>query len=305
MRTATPTKEQINQSQKYLAINLRPDLAHIIDRDVVLLPRHLQLMVSASSARWVGALTTANFRYFVDEFLANDSDELVLGDGRHVLEYNRRFFDLAGVTHFIQELPTNAEDTMTEAGFNIEDEFKLGNNTYRLYSNPAAFPKTYLVNNHVFAKDTEDIWLTLNKNSFAARQTAIIEGPRHSLPAAYSSPNQQVGSAQLVKYTDRQIDVNVSTSDDSWLIVTDTTSPQWQTFIDGQDAPQYTAYGFYKAARVPAGQHTVSFQYHSPAVKRAKIVTSLALLTAVIMIFYSPRAPAPRKSHLTEPPQTS
>jgi uncharacterized membrane protein YfhO len=78
------------------------------------------------------------------------------------------------------------------------------------------------------------------------------------------------------------VDVNVTTPSDAYLVVTDSTTKQWQTYIDGELTPSYIADSVFKTAIVPAGNHQVSFRYYSPAVQKAKYLTIAGIILAIL-----------------------
>lgn len=312
VRVANPSPDTIAASQKPHRIDLSEDLSGQYDDETFLLARHIQVVGQASSARWIGALSNKPFREFIEEFLANDADTPFTGDGKHIIEQNRAILDMLGITHLAQQLPPGSFDTMPEANYNVVAQAQAGANTYRLYANPQAFPKAWLVPKATFISAADETIYALNESNFDPKQQIYVSGPKPPTPlelATEPAPlDESPGVVHLTKYEPTNIILTVTSPRDTWLILSDTTSPQWHTSIDGAPAPYYIANTFMKAAFVPAGEHTVSFVYRSPATARAKQLTYLGLflLTACYVFPLASRfyrgSPRPQ---VGVPPQTS
>ncbi|MBI3251686.1 MAG: hypothetical protein HYZ62_02110, partial [Candidatus Andersenbacteria bacterium] len=283
VRVPVPTPDQISRSKKTAQLNIEPKYTTLIDREAAMLARHLQVAANASGARWIGALSIRPYREFIEKFFANDG-EIIDGDGKHAIERNRTILNMAGITHLIQFLPPEATDTMPEAGFNLEDSYNTGEKEVRLYTNPAAWPKAFLVPQAQFIPAADEIRYAMSLPSFDAKQTVFLSGEIPPvIPALQPDPAIFAGTATITNYKDTRVDITTESTTDSYLVVTDSSSQQWQTFIDGRQASHLVAYSFFKAAQVPAGTHNVSFRYYSPAVAKAKIAASLGLASLLAM----------------------
>lgn len=312
VRTPNPTAEIIAASQKPHRIDLIEDLSSYYDSEVLLLARHLQVVGNASSARWVGALALRPYRDFIEEFLANDEEKPFTSDGEHIITTNRSIVNMLGITHLAQRLPPESQDRMAESGYRTVAETKAGLSIYRLYENPAAFPKAWLVQTAAFISSADETRHAIKDPAFKPENKVYLSGPKPpsatELATQPPHPNDEAGLVRITSYQPTQVTLAVATPRDTWLVMSDTTTPQWHTFVDQRPAPYYVANSFMKAAFVPAGQHTVSFVYHSPATRQAAILTvvGLGLLLACYLIplalHYLRRS---SRSQVGVPPQTS
>lgn len=281
-RVRAPTSDQLARSQKLLHIAAHQDLHVTIDRELMLGARHLQVAAGASSARWIGALSILPYREFSEFFFANDEYPYD-GDGAHVLERYRTFFNFAGVSHFAQHLEPAAADEMPAAGFTTRAESQLAGHRFVLYTNLAVLPRALVVPDAVFKPARDETRVAMLEPTFDPRQLVYIAGPvpPDHVPVPTGEPLD--ATAEILSYTDTAVDVQVHTPRDSWLVLTDATTPQWQTLVDGVAAPFYVADTVFKAARVPAGEHTVSFRYVSPAVSRAGQLSAVGVLLVIVL----------------------
>lgn len=268
-----------------LAIQPRPPAA--AELQPLLLPPHLQAVAGASGVRWSSALSLKTYRTFVEEMLAADSDP-VDGDGHHVLLSQRHLFDLAGVTHLTQLLPPGAIDQMSPAGFTVADEAKVRDYTVRLYRNPQAMPKAYLVGDIRWPASDQATLKAMARPNFDPRHTVLLSGSEQppKLPLQEDLPDSSV---QIKQYGPSRIDLQVATQTPAALVITDAITPQWQVYLDDQPAQEYRANTVFKGVLVPTGRHDVSWRYESPAIRRARVLTLLGTLVLGASLMPAPR----------------
>ncbi len=287
VRVQTPSSDELARSRKPLSIEYAPEFPRTSDFESALMVRHIQAIADASSARWIGALSLKPYREFVDTFFANDS-EAFDGDGVHALTRNKKLVDMTGITHFAQVLAYNqTKDPMLDAGYSLVQEADIGESLIRLYANPNTYPKAYIVQNGEFVAAADEIRFRLRDSLYDPRKLVYISGdkPPRAIP---HSPDKLTASATITQYTNTRVDIVTQSNKDAFLVLTDSTSDQWQTFIDDQPALPLQANSIFKAAQIPSGKHVVSFRYVSPAVNRAKSFTIIGLFLVIIGYAYQP-----------------
>jgi len=204
------------------------------------------------------------------------------GDGTHVLTTHRELFNFSGVTHLAQLIPQGATDNMLASNFELEAEATAHRTTFRLYTNPDAYPKAFFVANAIYVAAADDIRAALSSPKFRLDRTIYVSGP---IPP----PDEQLTSQQgrstvtVVKYTDTEVVVSVDTSQPGWLVVNDTNAPQWQVTVDGETQHYYVANTLFKTVFVPGGVHEVRWLYDSPAITRATQATLAGLVLLVLL----------------------
>lgn len=267
---------------------------HDLERDLLL--RHIHATANVSSARWIGALSIGNYRAFIEQYFANDREPFD-GEGEHALARFRNLINMSGITHFMQALPEReaGSDPMLANGYNLIQEEKQDNLLLRLYQNPQVFPKAFLVGTAIWEPGGDQTRHAIGHRQYDPSKLVYISGP--SPPDTGTLPNQETpnpaiipttslanSSAVITNYGPIQVDITVSVEKPAWLVLTDSFTTQWQTFIDGAPAPQYIANTVFRAAQIPAGSHTVSFQYHSPAIQQAKVLTYIGVVVTSILL---------------------
>lgn len=83
------------------------------------------------------------------------------------------------------------------------------------------------------------------------------------IEAASTQPacNESTASIERMAETASTLTLSVDASDAGWLVVADTWYPGWQAAIDGQATTVFVADGLFRAVRLDAGTHTVTFKY--------------------------------------------
>ena len=76
----------------------------------------------------------------------------------------------------------------------------------------------------------------------------------------------------------------VDAAADGLLVLGDAYYPSWQARVDGTPSEVYVAAGALRAVAVPAGRHSVEFQYASAALPLGAAVTGLTLLALAAAI---------------------
>ncbi len=284
VRVPNPTSSQLSASRKNARIVFEPTYAPNADLDVALLHRHLHVLAGTSSARWIGALSIGNYRAFIEQFFANDR-EPIDGDGIHALVRFRTLLNMVGVTHLIQTLPHGADDGLVAAGYELLETYDFGPKEVRLYQNPEALPKAFLVSNAAFKPAADETRYSLQYEPYAPQELVYLDGPAPPQLSSQPRSGPPAGTATIVRYEPTRVDVAVDTPDDTFLVVSDSTTEQWHTTIDDTAAPWYRGNSIFKAAAVPAGKHVVSFRYRSPAVELSKKLMSGGLGLFAILWF--------------------
>lgn len=281
IRVAQPTRQHIEQSRKNAQLILTPYFQPPADPEVTGLSPHLNVTAGASAAGWIGSLADLRFQQFTERHL-RINDDLVDGDGNHALLSHRGLFDAAGITHFIQSVPPHHDDLLLEHNFILKQEVPQGDSLVRLYENPQAVPKAYLAAHTLIAASDTEAELLLLQHHDRLAQTVILQGP--SAPALSSLPSAAPSVADITEFDFNRITVVARTDQPAILVLTELANPQWQVAVDGQPAEMLIANTLWRAVAVPAGTHTVTFWYDSPATARGLKAGAAALVILSLII---------------------
>lgn len=295
VRMSEPSAAQFEQSQKAGRLVMGWQYGAEVNEEQALMMRHLNATAGASSARWIGSISIRRYRDFVKELFANDRDT-VDGAGRHVLVKNRRVFDLAGVTHFAQRLEEGAEEGMTDHGFKVVAEVESRGVRFRLYENLQALPRAWLVGQGVFNEDRKQVFELMQRDDFDPLAVVYLESETRLRPSTSlglrqgeasetgeTGENGKTSKTSIVSYEPTRVEVETEAEQAMWLVVTDAYVPMWKVYVDEAPAPQYIAYQLFRAVRVPAGRHTITWRYESRAAAYAKGLTGIGFMILIII----------------------
>ncbi len=269
-----------------MSVQYTPEYPITNDIDNALLMRNIQAVAGVSSASWTSALSIGSYRAFIDTFFANDADSPFDGDGIHALTRNRSIVDLVGITHFTQSLDYDqTNDPMIDAGYKVVNTADTGDSRVRLYENPTAYPKAFIVPTAKFVPADDEARAQM-REGFNPKTLAYLSGPTPPDFTDNQPTTTLQASANILSYTNSRVDVQVTTNKTAYLVLTDSTLPEWDTYIDDKPALQLKADTIFKAAQVPAGTHVVSFRYNSPAIHLSEELT-IAGIVAIVAIYGS------------------
>jgi uncharacterized membrane protein YfhO len=88
---------------------------------------------------------------------------------------------------------------------------------------------------------------------------------------------------QVVSYEPELVALNVTLDAPGVLVLADTWYPGWQATVDGEPAALLRANYLYRAVLLPAGQHSVQFEYRPATLGRGAGISLAAVLVLVVV----------------------
>lgn len=169
---------------------------------------------------------------------------------------NLRLFDLMGVRFIAEGWRSSFLRPNPPHAFPIV----YRDQRVRIYENPAAKPRAYLVYE---AESVASGPLTLKRLvdptlDFDTR--VLLEAPGPASVQRLAS-GEGGGSARIDEYDTGQVTVAVNASAPAYLVLTDQYYPGWEAAVDGQPTPIYRANYLFRAVSVPQGMHRVVFRF--------------------------------------------
>jgi Bacterial membrane protein YfhO len=145
----------------------------------------------------------------------------------------------------------------------------------RIYSNPAALPRAFMVDRQVEAPGPDAALAAVTSESFRPRDAAVVERPIRGLGG---SSGGSAGSARIDELERERVVVRTSAAHPALLVLTDPWYPGWKATVDGKSAPIHRVDYLLRGVQVPAGAHSVEFRYQPASWRAGWIVSLLALL---------------------------
>jgi len=144
----------------------------------------------------------------------------------------------------------------------------------RIYRNPRALPRTFLVDRQVPAGSPAAALSTATSPGFDARRAAVVERPIAGILPGAGPP----GTARIEDYEAQRVTVRSDATRPALLVLTDNWYPGWKATVDGKSAPVERVDYLIRGVRVPAGAHTVEFSYEPSSWVWARVLSLLGLL---------------------------
>ncbi|MCS7050473.1 MAG: YfhO family protein, partial [Thermomicrobium sp.] len=156
-----------------------------------------------------------------------------------------------------------------------------------VWENPEALPRAWLAGRATLASPREALDRLCHPD-FDPRQELLLAG---SLPPADPAAS---GSARATWDGPNRFQVRVRASAPAYLVVAVTADPGWRAFVDGEPVDIALADGIYQVIWVPAGQHTVVFEYRPPYLGWGSLAAGLA--ASLLLLASLGRAVVSRRS---------
>jgi hypothetical protein len=129
-----------------------------------------------------------------------------------------------------------------------------------VYENLGALPRAYLVPRVVTTREETGALEMIARPDFDPRTTAVVNSAQPvPLP---EGPLQ--GDARLVEYTPDRVTVQTRADRAALLVLADNFYAGWRAEVDGREAPVLRTNHTFRGVVVPAGEHRVTFTFHTP-----------------------------------------
>jgi hypothetical protein len=144
----------------------------------------------------------------------------------------------------------------------------------KIYEYTETRPRAYLVCDPVFVEGAGEAIGVLDSDPERAVLAVETEAD-----APESTPCDKAGTTAITSYEAERVAINVDAGGDGrYLILSDAWYPGWTATVDGEPVEVLQANGYFRAAPVPAGQHTVVFTYNSRPLRTGAAVSTGCLL---------------------------
>jgi hypothetical protein len=163
----------------------------------------------------------------------------------------RRFFDLAGIRYVVTIMKPD------DGHFSLLKSMKLGDRDLYLYEYDDYPGRFQLFSRIRSVPDEKSMIEALADRRIDLRQELIVL----SKEAQPNAGTLTRGKVELVKYEPNNVVLNCRTTQDAFLYASDVFYPGWRAYVDGQRTEILRADLAFRAVKVPAGEHTVSFRY--------------------------------------------
>jgi Bacterial membrane protein YfhO len=203
--------------------------------------------------------------------------------------YDSRLLNLAGVRFVVTD-----DAGVANVAKWFSDEVKLSawarSGDQIVYENRAAFPRAFFVPSEDAHGATANCLDVLRSPGFDPATAVLLEESATSAPR---SEPRGTASVAIHAYAPSEVRLAIASDASGFVVLTDAFYPGWTATIDGTDAPILRADCFFRAVRVTAGKHDITFRYTPRSFLLGSIVSGGALIAIVLTGIAQRRRPRP------------
>ena len=157
-------------------------------------------------------------------------------------------------------------------------EVFTGRSGIKVFRNPDALPRAWIVHEAFSIQSDEQIDSLLHSASFDPRQQTFLKGAVPELEKCLAPER-----VALRAHSSGRVVIEATLECRGMVIDSNTFFPGWEATVDGQPAPLYEAYGFLRGVVVEAGAHRIEVRYRPKSVYLGAAFTTLGLLGAAAL----------------------
>src|SRR6185437_16460040 len=148
----------------------------------------------------------------------------------------------------------------------------------KVYENPKAFPRAWVVHRTVAAHSDQAAFALIDKGALDLRQTAIVATTDSGFPASAAT---NTDSLRFRRYQEDRMALDVNAASAGIVVLSEVYYPGWQATVNGKDAQILKVDGGLRGLRISSGVSHVELHY-VPKMAWAGLV--LTLLTMIVCV---------------------
>ncbi|MGH2548329.1 MAG: YfhO family protein, partial [Thermomicrobiales bacterium] len=154
--------------------------------------------------------------------------------------------------------------------------------TVTVLENQNVLPHAWIVHEAVELDPTTAL-AQINSGAIDLKTTATVEQspPSMSIPADASTD-----SVSVTHYSPDRVTIQATAASDGLLVLSDVYDPDWSVTVDGKHAELYVVNGVLRGVALPAGTHTVSFNYESDQLRYGLIISMVTIVGLIAFLAY-------------------
>jgi len=155
-----------------------------------------------------------------------------------------------------------------------------------VYENTLAYPRAFFAETVRAVTDPTAILRAVTADGFDGRTLALVETDAFPALPAPSGPD----AVTLAAWKPNRVSVTYTAATPRFLVLSEMYFPGWQATVDGAATPIYRTNYLFRGVVVPAGRHTVTFDYRPRSVLIGAALSGFAFVVALLMLFTSRRS---------------
>ncbi|MEN9282369.1 MAG: hypothetical protein RL594_1304 [Bacteroidota bacterium] len=142
-----------------------------------------------------------------------------------------------------------------------------------VYTNEEVLPRAWFVDTVRVESNRRRLLEHLRDGTFNARRVAYVE---EAFDEMGSIGTDSTSSAMVKERTNHRLAIQTKSSTSQLLVVSEIFYSEWQATIDGQPVETKKTNFLLRGVVVPAGEHTVEFQFRSPSFEQGRTISLAA-----------------------------
>ncbi len=206
-----------------------------------------------------------NKGFITDQILRTDADLKPVSELESITQniYRQRIMALLSVRYIIE-----AKTGDSKASKKTEERFPINlyrltweNSIWRIWEFTSSLPRIFLTYNYRVEKDKQRIVNYIFDPHFNLRHIVILEEDPKFPIIEDNTQLEQPEEVNMTLYEPTKIAASINSPRRALLFLSDNYYPGWKAYIDGVETKIFRADYTFRSIVVPAGLHTVVFEY--------------------------------------------
>jgi hypothetical protein len=181
---------------------------------------------------------------------------------------------------WVKELYLQRVEGESDSWKRIYSEPSLNDTWLQVYESSDVLPRAFLVGEAEYAGNRKEALDLVAGEGFDPRRQVILEGP-----SGNSGSAGPAGDVTVTSYAAERIALSARVNAaGAWLVLSEMDYPGWTARVDGASARILRANSILRALRLPAGEHTVVFEYQPESLRHGLQLTAAGGLLLVSML---------------------
>jgi hypothetical protein len=144
-----------------------------------------------------------------------------------------------------------------------------------------AQPRGFVVHHLIAIDNAKDVLQRMKASDIDLTKTALVETDK-AIDCPLDTVPDQPDEVQLVEYAPQRVTLSTATAATGWLVFNDSYYPGWYANIDGTSTQIYPTDYALRGLCLPAGQHTVTFEFKPDILVQGAMISGVAWLVMLI-----------------------
>ncbi|MFA8299582.1 MAG: YfhO family protein [Hyphomicrobiales bacterium] len=166
-------------------------------------------------------------------------------------------------------------------------------------ANPYAYGAAWLVDDIYWVNTANEEIDALDKVNI--KSNAVVHTDFKPAVGTYTSENEPQGKIEMTSYSPNKLEYKFESPAQELAVFSEIYYPHgWNAFIDGQPVPYFRANFVLRALVVPAGKHTITFEFKPNAYGTSKIISLIFSAITILLLIYGIYVEIRRKRTIKE-----